>query len=342
MVAFAVDYGFTTDLAATSVSAGFAASAITAMGTATPSWQSAGEMRVIPRATFDDANNRGVTFTIGPTDPGQPWTPTAMTVRAKRLHAATDQGFKVRTQYGTHYTFSGLTSSFVTHTIDLSSIGEITGDLVVSWEMWAGTTSTYLTFDDLHIEGTYTPAGAADIDLEPTGIASAEAFGDTVVVVVQPVDLSPTGIASGEAFGTPTVTAIAPIPDIDIGPSGIASAEAFGTPTVTFGVAGVVAYPSGTDVAAFMGTEDPQVVAVAEIHVGVITQFALVYTRGNGFYVDGLAEPIAAVVLAATARLVGNPEQLDIQIGSVRRASFFKGWSLAEQRVLNNYRGVAQ
>lgn len=81
---------------------------------------------------------------------------------------------------------------------------------------------------------------------------------------------------------------------------------------------------------------------MAEVHVGVITHFARLYTRGNGFTVAGVREEIAAVIMAAAARLVSNPEQLDITVGSTRRASGFKGWSLAERTVLNEYRGVAR
>jgi len=65
------------------------------------------------------------------------------------------------------------------------------------------------------------------LTIEPTGIASAEAFG-TPTVAVGAAQISPTGIASAEAFGTPTVGV-----ELHIEPTGIASAEAFGTPTVT-------------------------------------------------------------------------------------------------------------
>jgi hypothetical protein len=103
-----------------------------------------------------------------------------------------------------------------------------------------------------------------------------------------------------------------------------------------------VPYPTGQDVAAFLGAPgDTSLVALADVHVGVITEFARVYTRGNGFSVEGVAPEVASVVLAATGRLVANPEQIDITVGTMRRSGSFKGWSLAEQRVLNEYRGVA-
>jgi len=88
--------------------------------------------------------------------------------------------------------------------------------------------------------------------LEPSSIASAEAFGSPTVAP-GPVSVSPSSVASGEAFGTPTVANV-PLrlfptsitsseafgtPDLKynqiVSPSSIASAEAFGTPTVVPG-----------------------------------------------------------------------------------------------------------
>lgn len=68
--------------------------------------------------------------------------------------------------------------------------------------------------------------GTARVDqtITATGIASEEAFGTASVAYV----ISPNGIVSEEAFGTTTVT-----PDfVAITPSGIASEEAFGNPVV--------------------------------------------------------------------------------------------------------------
>lgn len=66
--------------------------------------------------------------------------------------------------------------------------------------------------------------GAAALEITPTGIASAEAFG-TATLAQQ---VSATGIASVEAFGTAVL-------EQQIAPSGIASLEAFGTQTVGIG-----------------------------------------------------------------------------------------------------------
>jgi hypothetical protein len=60
----------------------------------------------------------------------------------------------------------------------------------------------------------------------PTGIASAEAFGNPTVAP-GPVTLSPGSIPSEEAFGTPTLQRY-----IVLVPTGIASAEAFGNVTI--------------------------------------------------------------------------------------------------------------
>ena len=98
--------------------------------------------------------------------------------------------------------------------------------------------------------------------------------------------------------------------------------------------------PTGEDVASFLGQGDiEQVVALAEEHVAIITALARSYTRDNGFTSDGTArEDICAVITAATARLVANPEQIHYSAGAQRLSGGFKGWSLAEQIVLNRYR----
>lgn len=174
---------------------------------------------------------------------------------------------------------------------------------------------------------------ASGLEITPAGIASAEAFGVPVLETSQ--DVAPVGIESAEAFGVPDLSEYVP-PALVLLPGGLSSSEAFGQPLVSTLAAGAVPYPTGEDVAAFLGAP-----VEAESHVGVITEYARAFTRGNGFYPGGIAEPLADVILAAAARLVSNPDQLDIQVGSVRRATYFQGWTLAEQRVLNDYRKVA-
>lgn len=79
--------------------------------------------------------------------------------------------------------------------------------------------------------------GAYEYDshtLNPTGIASAEAFG-TPTVTGGAITVTATGIASAEAFGTPSVVVagVAQTIDLDTPNLAIASAEAFGTPSVS-------------------------------------------------------------------------------------------------------------
>lgn len=95
---------------------------------------------------------------------------------------------------------------------------------------------------------------------------------------------------------------------------------------------------TGQDVADFLGQgDDEQFVALAGQSVTIITAMARAYTRGNGFDDFGANDEIAAVITAATARLVANPEQLRVTIGGVQTDGF-QGWTLAELFVLNRYR----
>lgn len=98
---------------------------------------------------------------------------------------------------------------------------------------------------------------------------------------------------------------------------------------------------TGADVASFLGQGDnPQLVALAQEHVSIITAMARAYTRGNGFN-PATAEPndeIVAVITTATARLVANPEQLRHSVGGAQQLDGFQGFNLAETFVLNRYR----
>lgn len=95
---------------------------------------------------------------------------------------------------------------------------------------------------------------------------------------------------------------------------------------------------TGQDVADFLGQgDDEQFVALARQSVTIITAMARAYTRSNGFDDFGPNDEIAAVITAATARLVANPEQLRVTIGGVQTDGF-QGWTLAELFVLNRYR----
>lgn len=90
------------------------------------------------------------------------------------------------------------------------------------------------------------------------------------------------------------------------------------------------------------GADEPAVVERCQQVGEVIALFARQYTRGNGFYAEGVAQDIGAVILTASARLAANPEQLYTQVGGVVAGAGFQGWTLAEQIVLNQYRKVAR
>lgn len=71
-----------------------------------------------------------------------------------------------------------------------------------------------------------TPGAALTLTVNPSGIPSGEAWGNPSLALS--LTASPTGIPSGEAWGTPGVT-----PTLTTSPVGIASGEAWGTPTVS-------------------------------------------------------------------------------------------------------------
>ena len=103
---------------------------------------------------------------------------------------------------------------------------------------------------------------------------------------------------------------------------------------------------AGADVAKFMGrSADSAFAAQAHEHVQIVAQIVNAYVRGPGATwgdVDGvilLPDDLRAVVITATARLVGNPQQLESESadGYAARGSF-KSFSLAEQSILHRYR----
>jgi hypothetical protein len=92
--------------------------------------------------------------------------------------------------------------------------------------------------------------------LNVSGIASGEAFGNAALLVASPQTLTATGVASGEAFGTTLVG-----PTQFLTPSGITSAEAFGTSTMGLfipatGIASAEAFGSSTVTRALAPTFD--------------------------------------------------------------------------------------
>lgn len=75
-----------------------------------------------------------------------------------------------------------------------------------------------------------------------------------------------------------------------------------------------------------------------------ITLMVRAYTRGGGFTLDPVtgeesaARDLTGVIKLASARLMANPSGLTYRAGTESVTDAFKGWTLAETYVLNNYR----
>lgn len=97
---------------------------------------------------------------------------------------------------------------------------------------------------------------------------------------------------------------------------------------------------SGQDVARFLGQDDnEELIVLAEEHVQTVAAMVEAHTRGNGFTLDGEPLPdLQRVIIAATARLVANPEQLRYSAGAVSVHDSFRGFTLPELTILNRYR----
>lgn len=99
--------------------------------------------------------------------------------------------------------------------------------------------------------------------------------------------------------------------------------------------------PTPADVAAFLGRpDDTTVVGLAGEHLPVVTQMVKAYTRDRGFTDDTPGDDLAAVIVSATARLVGNPEHnVSVELGQFSiRPGVFNGWTLPELAILHRYR----
>lgn len=102
----------------------------------------------------------------------------------------------------------------------------------------------------------------------------------------------------------------------------------------------------GEDVATFLGQgDDTALVALAREHLRAMSALARGWTRGAGFastapggYAE-CADDLAAVIVAATARLVSNPAQFKREeVDGYAVTGGFDGFTLAEQMILNRYR----
>lgn len=104
-------------------------------------------------------------------------------------------------------------------------------------------------------------------------------------------------------------------------------------------------------VAKFLGQADNEtILEQAEHHAEIITDYVWGYTRGKGFkpgadedevFIDELpARPLRSVIVAATARLANNPEQVTYFVTGdySERPAVMSGWMLHELQVMNNYR----
>lgn len=73
----------------------------------------------------------------------------------------------------------------------------------------------------------------------------------------------------------------------------------------------------------------------------IVRLFVMEYTRGRGFSEAGKPVPgLLAVIAAGAIRLVTNPEQAELYSldGVTIRPAVFQGYTMAEQKVLHNYR----
>jgi hypothetical protein len=104
-----------------------------------------------------------------------------------------------------------------------------------------------------------------------------------------------------------------------------------------------MAAPTHYDLGALLGrTVSPE---QGNAVIGVVTNMAKAYTRGQGF-VDGVPnDEISGVILLASARLISNPRGIDLsetrgpESASLRGS--FTGWTVAEAFTLNRYRKMA-
>lgn len=98
--------------------------------------------------------------------------------------------------------------------------------------------------------------------------------------------------------------------------------------------------PTYEDVVVFTGRHDLDPTTVLA-HLSTVEHMVRAYTRGRGFDSLGQAsDDVAAVIVAATARLIANPEHTvttDVGSFSIRHGSF-SGWTLPELAILHRYR----
>ncbi|MCK1804067.1 hypothetical protein MTQ12_13580 [Brevibacterium sp. R8603A2] len=95
------------------------------------------------------------------------------------------------------------------------------------------------------------------------------------------------------------------------------------------------------DVARFLGQgDDDEIIALAGVHLPVVTAFVRGYTRGRGFTSGEPNEDLAHVIITATARLTINPEQnRRVSVDDYSQTyTTLDGFTLPELAILHLYR----
>lgn len=124
---------------------------------------------------------------------------------------------------------------------------------------------------------TFAMTGGAVQDIDPTGIASAEAIGNPTLGV-GPVSVLPAGIATVEAFGT---AILSPGP-VSILPAGMASAEAVGSAVLTTGPVAVAPAGIGSTEAFGTATLTTGPVVIAPAGIGPDESFGAAVVSAGG------------------------------------------------------------
>lgn len=275
---------------------------------------SAGELVIQSGSSGSISLTRYVQLTLTPDVSVSSWSPSSLTMQLRRYGGSATTTWEVRTSadgYAAALASGSATVNTMTGvTVPLSSLGALTGPLTVRFYVRSAT-------------------GAG------TGLATTTWLFSGSSIKAGGVALAAPSIASTLTIGTPTRS----VP--------VKALAALSVPsTLTWGLASLsepipdpvlwVDLPTGADVLALLGR--PGAGAAAQAHVDVITALARAHTRGNGFGIGIVRAGIRAVILAASARLLANPEQVVRQVGNVSYSAPFIGWTLPERSVLDDYR----
>lgn len=346
-VAWSVDYPLSSSFAPANGPSGVLGATATPVNLPYAGWGGSETNKLLMQSGSTSPNfTKYLEVTLNPDGGVVDWDALTLRFSTKRRNAGTTRLYVYWSLDG--YTTAlwvntGITTTQINANVDLSAAAGLTGPLTLRFSPAAASGATngiYLW--GIELDGTY-DNGVPSISVSPSGIASSLLVGSPALTLSAPAKVvKPSGVASALAVGTPSFSAAAPAKTLR--PAGIASTAAVGLPWV-HGVSPDptewVPLPDGDDVLAFLGWPagyEGQVQA----HVDVITALARAYTRRNAFGIGLVRSGVRAVIVAASARLVANPEQHSRRIGSLRQAPGFEGWTLAERAVLNDYRKVAR